>query len=83
MDYERVQEYCLVVAVKNVVELLGVEYGPNSTASIIISLSNVNEAPVFTEEKYEVQVPENTLPGALILNVSASDPDIHHQAGLR
>ncbi|XP_073461802.1 cadherin-16 isoform X1 [Aquarana catesbeiana] len=83
LDYERVQEYRLVVAVKNVVELLGVEYGPNSTASIIISLSNVNEAPVFTEEKYEVQVPENTLPGALILNVSASDPDIHHQAGLR
>lgn len=72
-----------MVAVRNVVELLGVEYGPNSTASIIISLSNVNEAPVFTEEKYEVQVPENTLPGTLILKVSASDPDIHHQAGLR
>ncbi|XP_077309510.1 cadherin-16 isoform X3 [Lithobates pipiens] len=83
LDYERVQEYRLVVAVKNVVELLGVEYGPNSTASIIISLSNVNEAPVFTEEKYEVQIPENTPPGALILNVSASDPDIHHQASLR
>ncbi|XP_018418380.1 PREDICTED: cadherin-16 [Nanorana parkeri] len=83
LDFERVQEYRLAVAVKNAADLVGAEYGSSSTASIVIAVGNVNEPPIFAVEKYEARVPENTPPGVLILTVSASDPDIRHQTRLR
>ncbi|XP_072278190.1 cadherin-16 [Pyxicephalus adspersus] len=83
LDYEQLSEYHLVVAVRNAVELCGAEYGPSSTAAIIIIVGDVNEPPVFTLEKYEIQIPEDAQPGAVIVTVRATDPDIHNQTNLR
>uniref|UniRef100_A0A803JCV1 Cadherin 16 n=1 Tax=Xenopus tropicalis TaxID=8364 RepID=A0A803JCV1_XENTR len=82
LDYEQTQEYNLIITVRNRAELLGTEYSPTSTAAIHIMVVNVNEAPVFTQKKYEVRVPESAQAGSVILAVEASDPDIYHQAGL-
>ncbi|XP_075045386.1 LOW QUALITY PROTEIN: cadherin-16 [Mixophyes fleayi] len=83
LDYEQVQEYNLTFVVRNVAELSGADYGPSSTASIHIVVGDVNEAPIFAQKKYEVQVPENIQKGSIILTAEASDPDIYHPSNLR
>ncbi|KAM9302209.1 cadherin-16 [Gastrophryne carolinensis] len=83
LDYERVMEYELVIVVQNRAELLGAVYGPSSTASIIISVEDVNEPPIFKQKRYEIEVLENTQAGLVILTVEAFDPDLHHPARLR
>ncbi|XP_053305617.1 cadherin-16 [Spea bombifrons] len=82
VDYEKIQEYNLVVVARNRVQLYETDYGPSSTATIHVLLGNVNEAPIFTQQRYEVSVPESTQTGSLILTVEASDPDTHHPARL-
>uniref|UniRef100_A0A8C5W9Y3 Cadherin domain-containing protein n=1 Tax=Leptobrachium leishanense TaxID=445787 RepID=A0A8C5W9Y3_9ANUR len=82
LDYEKKQKYELILLAKNEAELRGAEYGPSSTATVHVAVGNVNEAPVFTKEVYEIHVPESTEPGAVILTVEAFDPDIYHGAKL-
>ncbi|XP_069073308.1 cadherin-16 [Pleurodeles waltl] len=82
LDYERVQEYTLVISARNDAELQGAEYGPSSTATVLILVGNINEAPVLTQSKYEVRVPESLEPGTVLLTVKASDPDISHTPAL-
>ncbi|CAN2389225.1 calcium-dependent cell-cell adhesion via plasma membrane cell adhesion molecules [Pristimantis euphronides] len=83
LDYERVNEYTLIVVARNRAELSGAEYANSSTAAILISVSDVNEAPQFTVNQYEVQVPEDIQIGSVILTVEASDPDLSDQNNLR
>ncbi|XP_075694454.1 cadherin-16 isoform X2 [Rhinoderma darwinii] len=83
LDFEQVNEYTLVIEARNKAELSGAEYGQSSTATILISVGNVNESPVFTVSHYEVQVPENSQIGSIILTVEASDPDVSDQTSLR
>ncbi|XP_056381567.1 cadherin-16 [Hyla sarda] len=83
LDYEQVNEYTLVIVARNMAELTGAEYGNSSTATILISVGNVNEAPVFTLNHYEAQVPEDTQIGSIILTLAASDPDLADQTNLR
>ncbi|XP_069824694.1 cadherin-16 [Dendropsophus ebraccatus] len=83
LDYERVNEYTLVITAKNTAELSGAEYSNSSTATIVIHVGDVNEAPTFTVNKYETQVPKDTQIGTIILTVVASDPDASDQTTLR
>ncbi|KAM3920100.1 cadherin-16 [Leptodactylus fuscus] len=83
LDYEQVNEYTLTIVARNKAELLGAEYDNSSTATILISVGNVNEAPVFTVNQYEVKVPENVQIGSIILTVKAYDPDVSDQTNLR
>ncbi|XP_069595474.1 cadherin-16 isoform X2 [Ranitomeya imitator] len=83
LDYEHVNKYILIIDARNKVELSGAEYGDSSTATIVISVGNVNEAPVFTTKQYEVQVAENTQVGSIILTVEAFDPDVSDETNLR
>ncbi|KAM4018284.1 cadherin-16 isoform 2-T4 [Anomaloglossus baeobatrachus] len=83
LDYEQVNKYILIIEARNRVELSGAEYGDSSTATILISVHNVNEAPVFTVDQYEAQVAENAQIGSIILTVEAFDPDVSDKTNLR
>ncbi|XP_006086511.1 protocadherin gamma-B7 isoform X11 [Myotis lucifugus] len=49
----------------------------SSNTTITLHITDVNDnAPVFQQPAYLVQVPENNPPGASIAQVSASDPDL-------
>ncbi|XP_012501229.1 PREDICTED: protocadherin gamma-B5-like [Propithecus coquereli] len=49
----------------------------SSSSSVILHIGDVNDnAPIFHQDSYLVEVAENNPPGASIAHVSASDPDL-------
>ncbi|XP_075796178.1 cadherin-16 isoform X3 [Pelodiscus sinensis] len=77
LDYETVQEYVLIVSARNNEELVGKEQDASSTATVHVLVKDVNEAPVFTQRRYEVSIPESIELGTVLLTVKATDPDIY------
>uniref|UniRef100_A0A452ILM1 Cadherin domain-containing protein n=1 Tax=Gopherus agassizii TaxID=38772 RepID=A0A452ILM1_9SAUR len=76
VDRERVSEYKIVVTARD-------EGAPSLSASssILVAISDVNDnAPAFPRPVYTVFVRENNPPGAHLLTVSASDPDLRENA---
>ncbi|XP_030428901.1 protocadherin alpha-8-like isoform X6 [Gopherus evgoodei] len=76
VDRERVSEYKIVVTARD-------EGAPSLSASssILVAISDVNDnAPAFPQPVYTVFVKENNPPGAHVLTVSASDPDLRENA---
>uniref|UniRef100_A0A8C4YF28 Cadherin domain-containing protein n=1 Tax=Gopherus evgoodei TaxID=1825980 RepID=A0A8C4YF28_9SAUR len=76
VDRERVSEYKIVVTARD-------EGAPSLSASssILVAISDVNDnAPAFPQAVYTVFVRENNPPGAHLLTVSASDPDLRENA---
>uniref|UniRef100_A0A452ILT9 Cadherin domain-containing protein n=1 Tax=Gopherus agassizii TaxID=38772 RepID=A0A452ILT9_9SAUR len=74
VDRERVSEYKIVVTARD-------EGAPSLSASssILVAISDVNDnAPAFPQPVYTVFVKENNPPGAHLLTVSASDPDLEN-----
>lgn len=53
----------------------GLEYGSESTASVSVSLTDVDEAPEFSLDILDVTVPEDTTKGSVLLTVQAKDPE--------
>ncbi|XP_034959260.2 protocadherin gamma-C3 isoform X4 [Zootoca vivipara] len=50
---------------------------------ILVKVSDVNDnPPKFPQSSYDVYVEENNLPGTLIFNISASDPDLNRNSHL-
>ncbi|XP_053325577.1 cadherin-related family member 3-like [Spea bombifrons] len=72
LDFERVPLYTLQIIVED-------SKGTSSTNTIVIEISKVNKAPVFTgtlaENDAEVYIAENTAVSAVIYRVGAKDPD--------
>lgn len=55
----------------------------SSQESFVVRLSDVNDnAPVFSQPYYSVDIPENNAPNAQILAVSAFDPDVGENSTL-
>ncbi|XP_036431575.1 protocadherin gamma-C5-like isoform X1 [Colossoma macropomum] len=78
LDRETVPEYTVVVTATD-------EGSPplSSQKTFVVSLSDVNDnAPVFSQPSYSVDIAENNAPGTLIVAVSASDPDLGDNARL-
>ncbi|CAM5133550.1 unnamed protein product [Eretmochelys imbricata] len=76
VDRERVSEYKILVTA-------GDEGAPSLSASssILVPIADVNDnAPAFPQPVYTVFVKENNRPGAHLLSVSASDPDLRENA---
>ncbi|XP_050819097.1 LOW QUALITY PROTEIN: protocadherin alpha-8-like [Gopherus flavomarginatus] len=76
VDRERVSEYKIVVTARD-------EGAPSLSASssILVPIADVNDnAPAFPQPVYTVFVKENNPPGAHLLTVSASDPDLRENA---
>ncbi|XP_055033343.2 protocadherin gamma-C5 isoform X3 [Misgurnus anguillicaudatus] len=72
LDRETIDEYTVVVT--------ATDSGSPSLSSqktFVVRLSDVNDnAPVFSQNSYSVDVAENNSPGTPIVTVSASDPDL-------
>ncbi|XP_074864657.1 cadherin-16 isoform X7 [Carettochelys insculpta] len=77
LDYETVQEYILIVSARNDEEVVGKEQDASSTATVHVLVKDVNEAPVLTQRRYEVTIPESVELRTVLLTVQATDPDIY------
>ncbi|XP_056625241.1 protocadherin gamma-C5-like isoform X1 [Triplophysa dalaica] len=78
LDREAIDEYTVVVT--------ATDSGSPSLSSqktFAVCLSDVNDnAPVFSQNSYSVDVAENNSPGTPIVSISASDPDVGDNARL-
>lgn len=78
LDRETISEYTVTVTVTDA-------GSPplSSKKSFVVSLSDVNDnAPVFSQPYYSVDIMENNAPSTSLLTVSASDPDLGDNAHL-
>ncbi|MGH0119996.1 UNVERIFIED_CONTAM: hypothetical protein FKN15_061114 [Acipenser sinensis] len=83
LDFESVQEYSLVLSARNVGALVAGGYGLDSTATVLVQVVNVNEAPVLSQEVYVESVEEGVPAGTVVLTVQGSDPDTPRGIALR
>ncbi|KAM9366964.1 cadherin-15 [Symphorus nematophorus] len=76
LDFEAQDEYVLTLTVENVNPLSSKAPNlPVSTATVVVSVANENEAPRFREDPIQIVVPESVVPGTLLKNNIAFDPD--------
>lgn len=81
LDYEISAFHTLLIKVENEDPLVpDVSYGPSSTATVHITVLDVNEGPVFYPDPMTVTRQENISVGSVLLTVNATDPDsLQHQ----
>ena len=76
LDFEAHSEYVLRVMVENVNSLSNKAPNlPVSSAMVVVSVTNENEAPQFREDPIQILVPESVVPGTLLKSNIAFDPD--------
>ncbi|XP_077449209.1 cadherin-15 [Stigmatopora argus] len=76
LDYETQNEHILYLTVENVNPLS--DKAPNlpvSSAVVVITVVNENEAPRFREDPIRIVVPESIAPGTLLKSNIAFDPE--------
>uniref|UniRef100_A0A8V0Y0Z2 Cadherin-13 n=3 Tax=Gallus gallus TaxID=9031 RepID=A0A8V0Y0Z2_CHICK len=81
LDYEISAFHTLLIKVENEDPLIpDIAYGPSSTATVQITVEDVNEGPVFHPNPMTVTKQENIPIGSIVLTVNATDPDtLQHQ----
>ncbi|NXD13837.1 CAD13 protein, partial [Nothocercus nigrocapillus] len=81
LDYEISAFHTLLIKVENEDPLIpDIAYGPSSTATVQITVEDVNEGPVFHPNPMTVTKRENIPVGSVVLTVNATDPDtLQHQ----
>ncbi|NXA34945.1 CADH1 protein, partial [Eudromia elegans] len=77
LDYELKNQYELVVGVENEVPLT--VSLPTSTASVLVIVRDVNEAPVFVPPVKREEVSEDLPVGQEVTSYTAQDPDRHQR----
>ncbi|XP_061675972.1 cadherin-17 isoform X2 [Syngnathoides biaculeatus] len=76
LDFESSPSYKLKIDARNPEPLTsGLEYGPESSAFVSVSVDDVDEAPEFGPDVSDVAVAENVTGGAVLLTVEARDPE--------
>ncbi|XP_068430295.1 cadherin-15 [Clinocottus analis] len=76
LDYETQNELILVLTVENVNRLSNKAPNlPVSSATVVVTVVNENEAPLFREDPIQIVVPESVVPGTLLKSNIAFDPD--------
>ncbi|XP_059211631.1 cadherin-15 [Centropristis striata] len=76
LDFEARHEYVLILKVENVNRLSNKAPNlPESTAEVVVTVVNENEAPHFREDPIQIVVPESVIPGTLLKSNIAFDPD--------
>lgn len=73
MDFEAKSQYTLYVKVTN--DALFVVKLPTSTATVVVHVQDVNEAPVFVPPSKGIEVQEGISPGESVCTYTAQDPD--------
>ncbi|XP_029904029.1 cadherin-15 [Myripristis murdjan] len=76
LDYEAQPEYNLILTVENLNALSNkAPNNPVSSATVVITVGNENEAPRFREDPIRIVVPESVVPGTVLKRNIAYDPD--------
>ncbi|KAM3877057.1 cadherin-15 [Diretmus argenteus] len=76
LDYEAQPEYTLILTVENVNALSNkAPNNPVSSATVVVTVVNENEAPRFREDPIQIVVPESVVPGTVLKSNLAYDPD--------
>ncbi|XP_042294224.1 cadherin-13 [Sceloporus undulatus] len=81
LDYEISAFHTLLIKVENEDPLVpDIAYDTSSTATVQITVLDVNEGPVFHPDPMTVTKQENIPIGSIVLTVNATDPDtLQHQ----
>ncbi|XP_068192407.1 cadherin-15 [Antennarius striatus] len=76
LDFEALEEYVLILKVENLNPLSSKAPNlPVSTATVVVTVVNQNEAPHFREDPIHIVVPESVAPQTLLKSNIAFDPD--------
>lgn len=77
LDYEATAFHLLYIKVENEEPLVPyVGYGPSSTATVQVTVLDINEGPVFYPDPLRVTRMENIPVGSFVASLNATDPDI-------
>ena len=74
LDFEMIKKHTLLVAVEN--DMPFAFPLPTATATVVVNVQDVNEAPVFDPVEKFVSKPENLPVDGDVVQYIASDPDI-------
>ncbi len=81
LDYEATAFHTLLIKVENEDPLVSdVGYGPSSTATVHVTVLDINEGPVFFPDPLIVTWMENIPVGSFVASLNATDPDILQQS---
>lgn len=76
LDYEAPVGHTLLIKVENEDPLVpDVGYGPSSTATVRVTVLDINEGPVFFPNPLTVTRMENIPLGSFVASLNATDPD--------
>lgn len=76
LDFEVSPSLRLQIDARNPEPLMkGLEYGSESSAFVLVSLTDVDEVPEFSSDVLDVAVLENITKGSVLLTVEAADPE--------
>uniref|UniRef100_A0A8C9WLR1 Cadherin-1 n=1 Tax=Scleropages formosus TaxID=113540 RepID=A0A8C9WLR1_SCLFO len=73
LDYEKRNQYTLLVTVENDVPF-AIKL-PTSTATVVVNVEDVNEAPIFIPSELGVKAAEDAKVGERLATYTATDPD--------
>uniref|UniRef100_A0A3P9D080 Cadherin domain-containing protein n=1 Tax=Maylandia zebra TaxID=106582 RepID=A0A3P9D080_9CICH len=74
LDFERASKHTLLVSVENEIPFAGVSV-VTSTATVVVNVKDVNEAPIFDPKEKLVVKPEDLAVDEVVVQYTASDPD--------
>ncbi|XP_072317062.1 cadherin-17 [Eucyclogobius newberryi] len=76
LDFEMSSSYNLKIDARNPEPLMkGLEYGSESSATLQLMVSDVDEAPEFSLDVLDITVPEDVAKGTVLLKAEAKDPE--------
>ena len=76
LDFETVAIHNIVVQAENPEPLVpGVQYNASSSATFRLTVTDVNEAPQFSQQVFEAKVSEAVAKGTQVGNTTAKDPE--------
>lgn len=84
IDFETNRMYVLTVAAENQVPLAkGIQHPPQSTATVSVTVIDVNENPYFAPNPKIIRQEEGLHSGTMLTTFTAQDPDRYMQQNIR
>lgn len=84
IDFETNRMFVLTVAAENQVPLAkGIQHPPQSTATVSVTVIDVNENPYFAPNPKIIRQEEGLHAGTMLTTLTAQDPDRYMQQSIR